>query len=58
MIFNKEEDENYKNSDKTCHFCEKEFTLKDPPVRDHCHFTGRFRGAAHNSCNLTCKNQS
>ena len=24
-------------------------------VRDHCHYTGTFRGAAHNICNLTYK---
>ena len=24
-------------------------------VRDHCHCTGKFRGAAHNSCNLKYK---
>ena len=22
------------------------------PVRDHCHITGKYRGSAHNSCNL------
>ena len=24
-------------------------------VRDHCHYTGKFRGAAHNICNLQYK---
>ena len=37
----------------TCHICSKE--LKTDKVRDHCHFTGQYRGAAHNSCNLKCK---
>ena len=24
----------------------------DTPVRDHCHITGKYRGSAHNNCNL------
>ena len=32
--------------------CNEEFNDKDVQVRDHSHFTGRYRGAAHNSCNL------
>ncbi|KAJ8912308.1 hypothetical protein NQ315_017341, partial [Exocentrus adspersus] len=28
----------------------------DNPVRDHCHFTGKFWGWAHPSCNLNYKN--
>ena len=31
--------------------CNEEFD-EDVKVRDHCHFTGRYRRAAHNSCNL------
>ena len=38
---------------ETCHICKKPL-LKDK-VRDHCHFTGQYRGAAHNSCNLQCR---
>ena len=36
-----------------CHICGGE--LNDDKVRDHCHFTGQYRGAAHNSCNLQCR---
>ena len=36
-----------------CWLCRKEFERgKLVKVRDHCHFTGKFRGAAHRSCNL------
>ena len=36
-----------------CHICSGE--LKEDKVRDHCHFTGKYRGAAHNKCNLFCR---
>ena len=43
----------------TCWLCEKEFTPKDlkdnPVVSDHCRLTGRFRGLAHNNCNLNAR---
>ncbi|XP_032458071.1 uncharacterized protein LOC100117886 [Nasonia vitripennis] len=38
-----------------CHICRKPITGEELAVRDHCHLTGRFRGAAHNSCNLNYK---
>ena len=38
------------------HICEEELKDTDDEnyrvVRDHCHLTGKFRGAAHNMCNL------
>lgn len=36
-----------------CHICQKK--LESDRVRDHCHVTGKFRGAAHNACNLNLK---
>ena len=38
-----------------CHICDGVFTEADPKVLDHCHITGKYRGAAHNSCNLNVK---
>ena len=36
-----------------CHICLKEFNEpENRKVRDHCHYTGLYRGAAHNNCNL------
>ena len=36
-----------------CWFCRKKIEYKK--VADHCHLTGRFRGAAHEVCNLKAK---
>ena len=41
----------FKLMDK-CHICDKKYTDKDVRVRDHCHITGKFRGSAHQECNL------
>ena len=35
-----------------CYFCEETFGPDDVRFRDHCHFTGKFRGIAHRKCNL------
>lgn len=36
-----------------CHICTQ--TLGDDRVRDHCHVTGKFRGAAHRDSNINFK---
>ena len=36
-------------------FSTDENTKKYHNVRDHCHYTGKYRGAAHDICNLRYK---
>ena len=50
----KKEQSEFENA-KICWICQKGFKEKDKKVRDHCHFTGKFPGAAHNKCNLQFK---
>ena len=37
----------------TCYICKKEKHIIK--LRDHCHFTGKYRGAAHSICDLRYK---
>ena len=45
---------NFKKS-SSCHICYKPFSDRNPKVRDHCHYSGLSRGAAHVTCNLQYK---
>lgn len=70
MIFT-EEDEKAFNSAKFCWICEEEFpdVITERPeadaplnkgkmkVRDHCHLSGNYRGAAHSFCNLKLREE-
>ena len=54
-----EEKKSYKKQ-KVCYICKKGRSTdgdnkKYHKVRDHCHYGGKYRGAAHNICNLKYK---
>ena len=48
----REEEEHLLQQSSSCWISEKLIDNDDKKVRDHCHVTGRFRGAAHWSCNI------
>ena len=51
LIMSEEEEEQFQSSN-ACWICEKLIDDDDENVRDHCHITGKFRNAAHWSCNI------
>ena len=64
ILLTYEENKSYEKQ-KVCYICKKGFNPNDDSevkfnkkyqkVRDHCHYTWRFRGAAHDICNLRYK---
>ena len=50
---------------KVCYICKNEFSTDDDngiasnkeyhKIRDYCHYTGKYRGAAPDICNIRCK---
>ena len=47
----KEDEEEFQKANE-CHICNKKYINEDIKVRDHCHITGKYRGSAHQECNL------
>ena len=60
MIPSTKKEEKKHNKKKVCYIYKKRFTADDNnkkyhKVRDHCHYTGKYRSAAHDICNLRYK---
>ena len=51
LVMTEDDEMCFKLMDK-CHICGEIYTDKDVRIRDHCHITGKFRGSAHQECNL------
>ena len=54
LIMSAKEEEKFQLSN-SCWICDKLFHVGDEKVRDHCHVTGKHRGATHRSFNINLK---
>ena len=60
MIPLTKKEEKKHNKKKVCYICKKRFTTDDNnkkyyKIRDHCHYTRKYGGAAHDNGNLRWK---
>ena len=64
MISLTDNENRFYEEQKECNICQEAFRYDSDEkkkfkiyqkVRDHCHYTGKFRGAAHSICNLNYK---
>ena len=60
MIPLTKEEKKTHNQQNICYICKKIFSTDDKnkkyhKLKDHCHYTGEYRGAAHDICNLRHK---
>ena len=64
MILLTDKENKFYEKQKVCYICKKEFSTDEKDknefklyhkVRDHCHYTGKFRGAGHSICNVRYK---
>ena len=51
LVMTEDDEQRFRTMD-WCHICGEKYDEKDVRVRDHCHITGKFRGSAHQECNL------
>ena len=51
MIISEEEEHLFQQSN-SCWICKKLIDNDEEKLSDHCHVTGRFRGADHGSCDI------
>ena len=54
IIMSEKDEEDFKN-DNICRFCEK--NIESDKLRDQCHLTVKYRGPAHNTCNISITQQ-
>ena len=51
LVMTEDDEQRFRTTDG-CHICGEKYTDKDVCIRDHCHINEKFKGSAHQECNL------